>query len=517
MEAVSTNPQPAKKIKLTADLIEGFANSLLSQRFDEPAPTPECHREWWDLCCSNHRRVAIAAPRGHAKSTAITKAFVLASALFRVRRSIVIVSDTYQQAVAFLGEIKREFEVNDDLKTIFEFKEFTTDREDEIVAVFQDGYQFRIKAYGSEQKVRGIIWDGMRPDLIVCDDMENDEMVMNPERREKFKNWMLNALLPTMSARGAIRIIGTILHMGAYLESLMPRDNDENTDVQPLKSIMKKSKSGWFSVRYRGHDDDFSNILWPIKWSKERFQEIQAMFIAQGNPEGYYQEYLNRPIDPTNAFFRKDDFVDFSEHDYELGDKGFAYCPTYLAVDGAWSTKERRDWTVLTVGSTDESGILYIRHILRDRMDPKEAVENIVRLQERFKFPIMLIGKGAYEKSIAPFLQDMIRRKGKFLYAEPIPEIIDKRQRAQSIRGRMRTNGVKFNKNAKWYREFEQEMLEFDRGAHDDQVDTMALFGMYLDNMMDAPSFREIEDFEYEQEFKTDNTFDEGRSLITGY
>lgn len=185
-------------IKLTSDLIEGFANSLLSQRFDEPAPTPECHREWWDLCCSNYRRVAIAAPRGHAKSTAITKAFVLASALFRVRRNILIISDTYQQAVAFLGEIKREFEVNEDLKSIFEFKEFSPDREDEIGAVFKDGYQFRIKAYGSEQKVRGAIWDGMRPDLIVGDDMENDELVMNPERREKFKNWILNALLPVL-------------------------------------------------------------------------------------------------------------------------------------------------------------------------------------------------------------------------------------------------------------------------------------------------------------------------------
>ena len=506
-------------VKLTSDLIEGFATSLLSQRFDEPAPTPQCHREWWDLCCSNYRRVAIAAPRKHAKSTAITKAFILASAMFRVRRSILIVSDTYQQAVLFLGEIKREFEVNEDLKTIFEFKEFATDREDEIVATLKDGYQFRIKAYGSEQKVRGIIWDGMRPDLIVCDDMENDEMVMNTERREKFKVWMLNALLPTMADRGIIRIVGTILHMGAYLEMLMPKDSDENTIVGEIKSVMKRPLNGWFGVRYRGHNEDYSKILWPVKWDKEKFQEIQQMYIGQGNPEGYYQEYLNRPIDPTNAFFKKEDFAEFTDNDYEKGDGGFAYAPTYLAVDGAWTTKEKRDWTVLTVGSTDESGMLYIRHIIRDRMDPKEAVETIVRLQDKYKFPIMLIGKGAYEKGIAPFLQDLIRRKGKFLFAEAIPESIDKRLRAQSIRGRMRVGGVKFNKRGKWYPAFEQEMLEFDRGAHDDQVDTLALFGMYLDNLMDAPTYREIADFEYETEFNTlrDEDFMSGKSLVGGY
>lgn len=516
MEVVSTKQvaQP-EKVKLTPELIEGFANTLLAGRFDEPAPTPECHREWWKLCCSSVKRVAIAAPRGHAKSTAITKAFVLASGMFRVRRSIVIVSDTYQQAVAFLGEIKREFEVNDALKEFFDFKELVTDREDVVVVAFKDGYQFRIRAYGSEQKVRGIIWDGMRPDLIVCDDMENDEMVMNPERREKFKNWMLNALLPTLSARGQIRVIGTILHMGAYLESLMPKDFDANTDVGELKSVMKKVKDGWFSVRYKGHNEDFSQVLWPVKWSAERFKEIQAMFIAQGNPEGYYQEYLNRPIDPSNAFFRKEDFQDFSDHDHTVD---WSYAPTYLSVDGAFSAKEKRDWTVLTVGSTGEDGMLYIRHILRDRMDPQEVVESILRLQDRYKFPILLIGKGAYEKSIAPFLQEVVRRRGRSLYAEAIPETIDKRQRAQSIRGRMRTGSVKFNKRARWYPEFEQEMLEFDRGAHDDQVDTMALFGMYLDKLMDAPTFKEIKDYEYESEFALkDEDFLSGKNLMTGY
>lgn len=51
-------------MKLTSDLIYGFVGSLLAKGLDEPAPTPACHKEWWDLCCSNHKRVAIAAPRG---------------------------------------------------------------------------------------------------------------------------------------------------------------------------------------------------------------------------------------------------------------------------------------------------------------------------------------------------------------------------------------------------------------------------------------------------------------------
>ena len=47
---------------LTAEVLEGFTNSVLANRFDQPAPTPVCHREWWSLCCGRDRFVAIAAP-----------------------------------------------------------------------------------------------------------------------------------------------------------------------------------------------------------------------------------------------------------------------------------------------------------------------------------------------------------------------------------------------------------------------------------------------------------------------
>lgn len=503
-------------IKLTSDLIYGFTGSVLSSNFDEPAPTPDCHREWWELCCSDHKRVAIAAPRGHAKSTAITKAYTLAAVLFRANDYVIIVSDTYRQAVMFLGAIKRELESNLDLRALFGVKGFLVDREDEIVVELDDGYQFNITALGSEQKIRGSLWNDRRPNLIVGDDMENDEMVMNPERREKFRVWFFNALLPTLSERGRIRLVGTILHLDSMLERLMPKDIDKTTRFTPLKNYIESPVNGWMTARYRAHDDDYSHMLWPIKWTKERLQEIQRMFISQGNPEGYYQEYLNRPIDPENAFFRREDFQSFEDTDY---DRTWEYNPTYCSVDLAVSTKDRRDWSAFGVGSVDDSGMLYLRHVVRERFDPKEQIETIVRLQERYRFNVLLIGKGTLEKSLGPFLQDELRRRGKFLHIETIPESIDKRLRAQSIRGRMRAGGVKFNKKASWYPVFEEELRVFDRGTYNDQVDMMSLFGMYIDQIIDAPTLTEQQQIEWEDENQAAlmEEWDFGRSFITGY
>lgn len=513
-------------VELTADLICGFAGGLLSKGFDEPAPTPDCHREWWEMACSPHQYVAIAAPRGHAKSTAITKCYTLAAVLFRAVDFVLVVSDTYNQACLFLGEIKRDLTTNQDLIDLFGIKvdangvpDLETDRENDVIVTFDDGHQFRIMALGSEQKVRGLLWNGRRPNLIVGDDLENDEIVMNSERRQKFANWIDNALLPCLSERGKVRIVGTILHMGAFLESRMPKDHSANSIHSDLCVRMKEpDDSGWFSARYAAHGPDgkFDKVLWPVKWSEKRLRARQRMYVANGNPEGYYQEYLNRPIDPYNAYFRKEDFRTMTDDERKLPWKNY---PCYLSMDLAISDKQKRDWCAFGVGQTDETGMLYIRKVIRERMDSKEIVDTILRLKQQYGFNVALIGKGALEKAIGPFLREQIRKQSKFLHLEAIPEVVDKRMGAQAIRGRMRAGGVTFDKSAPWYPEFESEMLQFDRGQYDDQVDMMKLFGLFLDQIQEAPTLKEIEDEAWmDENWKyLDDQMNQGKSPITGY
>lgn len=50
-------------IELTKDLIKGFVGSCLVSGFDGSKAIPPLHEEMWDLCCSKHKYIAIAAPR----------------------------------------------------------------------------------------------------------------------------------------------------------------------------------------------------------------------------------------------------------------------------------------------------------------------------------------------------------------------------------------------------------------------------------------------------------------------
>ena len=172
----------------------------------------------------------------HAKSTAGTIAYGLASVLFRASEFILIVSDTESQSSMFLGAIKQELQENEAIGELFGLKknekgevEFIKDTETDCIVQFQDGHKFRIIAKGAEQKLRGMLWNGKRPDLILVDDLENDELVLNKERRMKLRRWFFSALLPALSVKGKIRMWGTVLHMDALLESLMPREWDKKT------------------------------------------------------------------------------------------------------------------------------------------------------------------------------------------------------------------------------------------------------------------------------------------------
>ena len=503
---------------LNADVIQGFVGSLLAKRFDGSVPSPNCHREWWELCTSGHTYVAIAAPRNHAKSTAITFAYTLAATLFRQRKFVLIVSDTESQAVNFLGLIKQELADNPDIIKLFGLRVnekgqvwFEKDSESDLIAVFEDGEKFRIVAKGSEQKLRGMLWNGLRPDLIVCDDMENDEIVMNQDRRKKFKRWFYGALLPCRAQNGIVRYVGTILHMDSMLENLMPVDSDKQTIHEELKSHSMR-RTLWKSVKYRAHNDDFSAILWPERWPESKLRAEREDYIRQGLGDVYSQEYLNVPIDESMAYFRKADFLPLAEEDKK------STLNYYITVDLAISEKQTADWSVFFIAGVDENRRIQVRNVLRERLDGREIVQTLLSLQDVYKPVAIGIEESQISKAIGPFLYEQMAAMNKFANIYPLKHMgQDKLARSRSIQARMRAKTVKFDKDSDWYQRFEDECIRFPRDKHDDQVDAFSYLGIMLDKLVEAPTAEEAYEEAYATELQSSGLYEHGRSLYTGY
>lgn len=149
--------------KLTAAVLEGFATSCLTPYYDDASQFADFHRDWWSLCCSTDQFVAIAAPRGHSKSTTITISYTLAEVLFRQSKYVLIVADTEAQAALFLGQIKQILYDSSQIHQLFGIKlgdkgaDFEKDTETDIIVNFTDRGRFRIVAKGAEQKLRAML------------------------------------------------------------------------------------------------------------------------------------------------------------------------------------------------------------------------------------------------------------------------------------------------------------------------------------------------------------------------
>lgn len=505
-------------MELTSEVIEGFSNACLVKNYDNATPTPEFHRELWKYCCNKSKFVAIAAPRGHGKSTAVTYAYLLAEVLFRKSKYVLIVSDSFSQAGLFLGDVIKELRDNEDIHGLFGEIEFVKQTEDDIICKFSDGYTFRIQAKGSEQKLRGLKWLNRRPDLVICDDMESDEQVLNKERREKFRRWFYSALIPCLSATGKIRVVGTILHMDSLLERLMPEQQLAAQGSKFLQNLVTDSlkqtasrPTPWLSVKYRAHTDDFKEILWPDRWSKESLIERKAQYSMQGLSDSYSQEMLNIPLDDANSFFKKQDFHPLKELDRK---KKLNY---YIAADVAVSQKQYSDYTVFAVAGMDDEGRLQCVNIIRDRLDAKQIVETILALQRLYKPELFGIEAGVIQKSIGPFLNEAMMKSDTFVNLVLLKPSGDKLSRARSIQARMRAGAIKFDTSAEWYQTFEDELLRFPRDKHDDQVDAWAYIGLLLDQMQTASTPEELEEEQYRLALH-DYGYDEvGRNAVTGY
>lgn len=485
-----------QRITLTAELIEAFAGTFLSPLYDNPQPTPDLHRECWAMYCAGSELAAVAAPREHAKSTALTHDYGLAIALFREEDYIVIVSATEDLAIGHLADIAKELRENDDLIREFSIKRLSVDAKTDVVVDFTDGHQCRFVAKGSGQKMRGLKWNGKRPGMIICDDLEEDEQVENIDRRTKFRRWFFRALLPCRRRGGKVRVHGTILHEDAMLSRLM-------------------KASTWNTKLFKAHAgfDDFEEILWPEQFPVSRLKAIRQAFIDDGDASGYSQEYLNDPFDNSEAYLRKDDFLPMTEDDEDA--------PKAIVVgcDFAVSKKDRANRSSFTVAGKCPRNLLHFLDQHTGRWDTLEWIEVMFQIQDQWSPDVFFVEDGVIWKSIAPTIYKEMQIRDKWLNCHAINPTRDKATRGRPFQKRMRAHGCRFAKDASWYPAYEAELLRFTGNADatlDDQFDSSAILAKGLELVAEIEEDDFLDDDELEM-IHNDPRKAYGRSVVTGY
>ena len=226
---------------------------------------------------------ALAAPRGHAKTSCTGIIFLIFNIVNELEKYIVYISQNHSKTVQFIDPIRFEFKNNKMLRFIYGDltprpgrDDTGKDRED----CFDVG-GCRVEAASFEKNIRGFKYRNMRPTLIIGDDIESDERVLNPELRDKDKNKLNKVIIPALDIKGRFKMIGTILHSYSLLKTKI-----DQYDGQIFKAC----------------DENLKNLLWPERFTKKILQTIKEDIGSVA----FQQEYLNDPIDNRSSVIKRE-------------------------------------------------------------------------------------------------------------------------------------------------------------------------------------------------------------------
>jgi len=219
--------------------------------------------------------------RGAAKSTNMD-VFVPMWLMCQEHRDInvvVIVGKSEINAITLLGDIQAELQYNQ--RYIHDFGEqYNAGNWEEGEFVTASGVAFFARGRG--QSPRGLRYRSHRPDYIVIDDLDDDELVESPARVSKLFDWVRSALFGTLDGgRGRFIMVGNLIAKNSVLAKWCE-----------IKSVQV--------TRVNIYDKN-GNISWAAKWTPE---EVQALADVAGY-RAFQKEYMNNPI-IEGAVFRND-------------------------------------------------------------------------------------------------------------------------------------------------------------------------------------------------------------------
>lgn len=217
-------------------------------------------------------------PRGHAKSTHFD-IFLPLWLMFQPKRLInvmVVVGKSEDSAIGLLSDLQAELEFNQ--RIIADFGE------QKAIGNWQEGKfvtqsDVAFFARGRGQSPRGLRYKEARPDYIVIDDLDDDELCRNEKRVHDLTDWVKEALFGSLDVgRGRFIMVGNLISKTSVLANIAAT---KGVYVSEIKAV-----------------DRDGEPVWKEKWTKEEAEEA-ATFMGY---RSWQKEMMHNPINDGTIF-----------------------------------------------------------------------------------------------------------------------------------------------------------------------------------------------------------------------
>jgi len=446
-----------------------FARGILKfSDFDVNIHKPICDK----LQDDNNKRVLIVLPRDWFKSSLGSIAYPIWSAVNNPNIRVLIVQNSMSNARKKLQSIKRIIEKNSLLRALF--PEILPDRRSVWTAECLTVKRTEAYPEGTfEAAGTGTAVTSRHYDLIIEDDTvspEIDDMtgiVQQPTQLEIEKAIGFHRLTHPLllhPKKSKIVVIGT-----RWCE----RDL--------IGWIMKNSLD--YVVLSRAARENGKTI-----WSRYDDSVLKELEMSIG-PYMFSTLFMNTPLSGINATFRRE-WISYYQN---MPVQGTLFC---TSVDPASTKKEGSsdpDYTVvLTTGVDRDTGIVYVVHYDRRRMNPGEQIDVIFNHYRAYKPVVVKVEAIAYQRTLVYWIKKRQDKLGMPFYVEPIKGMSgSKVDRVNGLQPYFAAGKIKIKPSMG---ELERELLSFPNGAHDDIVDALSMqIGFWYKVGEDEKTFRKVE------------------------
>ncbi len=479
--------------------------------FDLKSPDEfaEFHLEICDIMnhvslVEKNAKICVAAPRGHAKSTYLSKSFPCHEVVFRNRKYIIAISETPNVSTKNLDWLKTQLKYNEKLRKDFgpllhpKEQRNKQDNSTSFIAWEDTGESQKlltlVEAYSTGQAIRGANWNGYRPDLIVCDDLEDEDTnAATPEQREKLKNWFagkVEYLGDPSGKKTAMVYMGTTVHPECLLMDILYNRPDFKTKIyralinpperQDLwaecESIYKdpelspKERLELAKQFYEEHKEEMDKGA-VVLWNKKSLWDL--MVAKWNNSKKFNTELQNNPIDEESQLFN----IDRDFHFYEPSQKNFkdGNYSIYFGVDFAMGKKERGDYNALTVlAKHKRTGTKYVVESFIEKIHPDKFLDYIVDKTLYWQPDGIAADSNVAQEFLTFTLKERLKNVGypSYTRVQEIKNRTKKELRIEALKPEITNGEIQFSRrHVRLLEQFEG----FPTASHDDGCDSLEM------------------------------------------
>jgi len=394
----------------------------------------------------------IELPRGHLKSSVVTKGWSIQQALLNPDIRILLANNTWDNSRKFLRSIQKWLEPGQILSQLFgNFVSMHWNQDECTIRMRKkvlDAPTWATTGLEKEQT-------SQHYDLIIADDLVARENVSTPEQREKVKLYIKD-LYDLLEPQGRMVFIGTRWHQ-----------SDAYADLAEDPSFAK-------FIRTAYKNDDRTQVLFPQKFSVEKLNDLRA---KKGNYE-FSAQYLNNPIDPEAADFRQEQIKFYdptTPHPASL----------YLTIDPAVSLSRDADFSALVVAGMYADRKIRVVDFVRRRMVPSDLVNSIFELVKKWRLHRVGIETFAFQKTLKYEIQRQQKEHGIFFSIDELgkrhagrgEQVLSKEARIRRLQPYFEQGLLEIRSDMQ---DLQEELLAFPRGRHDDLIDALSYQLDYL-------------------------------------